>query len=349
MKKLWYNWSKPKKIISIISMCLCLVLLGGCFVNTFVNIEDGKVAVDLGGVGDKIAGAVGLSKTRNSQNILDPEYYTDLIEGKQNGVKVTVNEDGSITLDGKATSETKLELYRAPDADCDARVFTVGSIDYGKSSKNSDFYMEHSETLGDSFAIPANTGMTFTFTESDSNDCVLSLRLAKGDSFDNVTVYPTLNYGYVAQPFYEKADTIDNLFGKDRNASNILDPEYYEDIAGEHSGVDVTVNDDGSITLDGKATASFELKLFENEYFNPTMFCVGTAEFGEEAPGTHFNYGIYGLDIWSVPVGYEFPFVFDPSSGNMTFYISVFSGDEFDNVTIYPVLNYGVTAVSYFE
>ena len=349
MKKMWYNWSKPMKIISIISMCLCLVLLGGCFVNTFVDIEDGKVAVDLGGVGDKIAGAVGLSKTRNSQNILDPEYYTDLIEGKQNGVKVTVNEDGSITLDGKATAETKLELYRAPDDSCDVRVLTVGSIDYGKSSKNSDFYMEHSVTLCDSFAIPANTGMTFTFDGVDGSDFVLSLRLAKGDSFDNVTVYPTLNYGYVAQPFYEKADTIDNLFGKDRNASNILDPEYYENIAGEHSGVEVTVNDDGSITLDGKATDSFELDLFANEYFSSVILCVGAAEFGEDAPGTHFGYGDYGLDLQYIPVGYEFPFSHKLDMGTLHFYILVSSGDEFDNVTIYPVLNYGVTAVSYFE
>ncbi len=367
MKKIWYNWKKPVKVISIISICLALVLLAGCFVNAFVDIENGKLSSD---IGDKLGSAVGISKTRNSQNILDPEFYEN-IEGDQNGVDVTVNDDGSITLDGKAKAASDLALYKVVGYEVCGVAYTIGAVDFGEDAAESYLHWSFDGLiLSQHYRVYSGDSVTFTVLQGDRSDLsehYLFLSIAEGDSFDNVTIYPTLNYGYVAQPFYEASegfgDKVENLFGnkKDRNDANILDPEVYENIDGEINGVEVTVNDDGSITLDGKATSSIWLSLctFEDSIALGRSFAVARADFGEDAPGAYFEFkssdptDYVGQMI--VPAGYDFSYSCVLPAGisvfefDLDFGISISAGDKFDNVTIYPVLNYGVTAVSYFE
>ena len=366
MKKIWYNWSKPAKIVSIVCMCLCFVLLVGCVANVFVDNEDGKLSLNFEDAKDKISGSLGLSKTRNDQNILDPGYYTDIVEGKKNGVEVTVNEDGSITLDGRVTKETLLKLYTVKDTDCYGFTYTVGAVDFGEGAEASDLYWEYTG-LSDSYSydIPAGSVVTFTLCESASADFNFYLRLAKNDSFDSVTVYPTLNYGYVAQPYYEKTSFLNGAFGsnsKDRNSDNLLHPNVYEAIDGKHSGVEVTVNKDGSVTLDGKATADVILTLgsFTDTDIAGQKMAVGRADFGEDAPGSYLKWDYDDAannadSVYEIPAGYDFFFspFFTHGSGpsDLDFYLNIMisSGDSFDNVTIYPILNNGISVIPYFD
>ena len=364
MKKIWYNWKKPWKVVSIVCICLALVLLAGCFVNSFVDIEDGKLSSD---IGDKLGNVLGISKTRNSQNLLDPEYYTDLIEGKKNGVEVTVNEDGSITLDGEATEDTDLELM---SFDCDESlgfVFSCSAVDFGTGASASEMLLINDDGDGGTYheeISSLTSGSNFEYRgqcTTSSGDCshTIVLRLAEGDEFDNVTIYPVLNYGYVSQPFYEESEGLKNIFGKKRNSENLLDPKFYDNIDGKHSGVNVTVNEDGSITLDGKASEAFELKLIElpTSVYVSSFLTVSGIDFGEDASGACLSWNIVNEASGSggpsdvvLPAGYDFNVDTEDNAGEYyTLKIMVSSGDEFDNVTIYPVLNYGVTAVSYFE
>ena len=363
MKKIWYNWSKPKKIISIICICLCSVFLVGCVGAIFANI-DGE---DLGSsdVGDKISGALGFSRTRNDQNVLDPDYYTDLIEGRHNGVEVIVNDDGSITLNGIAKEETMLELYTVKDEDCYGFTYTVGAVDFGKTADDSDLYWQYDCLNGKyTYDIPSGSIKTFTLVGNESSSFTFYIRLAKGDSFGNVTIYPTLNYGYLVQPYYEETSFFNGVFGsnKDRNSENMLHPYVYEDLDGKHSGVKVTVNNDGSITLDGEATSDIALTLgsFIDTDIAGQKMAVGRVDFGEDAPGSYLKWDYDGEayesdSVYKIPVGFDFffsPFFTSGSAGNGSEFhlnIVIAAGDSFDNVTIYPVLNSGVTVVPYFD
>ena len=337
-------------------------MLAGCFVNAFVDIEDGKLSSN---IGDKLGNLVGTSKARNSQNLLDPEYYTDLIEGKMNGVKVTVNKDGSITLDGEVTAETQLELYSV-SGDVIDTAYTFTSVDLGDGANNSVFYWSGVSAANScDLSISSEFDRTFVISSADCSMCsshTFGLKLSEGDSFDNVTIYPVLSYGYVPQPFYVKSEVIKNAFGKKRNSDNLLDSEFYEDIDGKHNGVEITVNDDGSITLDGEASGAFALDLFKvlDSNVAGSIFIVSGFDLGDEAPGASLRVdhdargmNVSMMDFLYCPIGYNyvfrFPVIQSSSESFFTLQLTVAEGDSFDNVTIYPVLNTGITAVSYFE
>lgn len=349
MKKIWYNWSKPRKIISIVCVVLCCVMLAGCVVSLFADDK-----TDSENIGDKIAGVVGLNKTRNPQNMLDPEYYSDKIEGRQNGVKVTVNDDGSITLDGEVETFTKLELIRAFGTGVEGEslnsVFTVGPVDFGSDADESCLGISPAESDISTVKVSSDRAVTFTGSDWDGS---LYIMLYEGDKFDNVTIYPTLNPGFVVCPFYEETDILSNILKKERNTSNLFDPEYYDSIDGKHYGVEVTVNKDGSITLDGKATESFELTLAElsGESVYGLYFTLSGFNFGDDAPGTELMYDMVEEVSCSLCNGFSSTVFIDYATADSshTFGIRVSSSDEFDNVTIYPVLNYGITAEPYFK
>ena len=354
MKKLWYNWSKPRKIISIVCISLCCVMLAGCVVNMFSGSKNGAFNDSTVNVGDKIAGAVGISKTRNSQNMLDPEYYSDKIEGRQNGVKVTVNDDGSITLDGEVNSFTKLELINLPGVGGEVEylndIFTVSSVDFGSESDESCLGIGSAESDIGIVKISSERAVTFNASDWDGS---LYILLYEGDKFDDVTIYPTLNPGFCVCPFYEDTSVLNTIFKKNRNTNNLFDPEYYDSIDGEHNGVDVTVNKDGSITLDGKATSDFSLTLAElsGESVYGIYFTLSGFNFGEDAPGTSLMYDHVEEESFYIHNGYSSTVLIDFATIDSlhAFEIYISSGDEFDNVTIYPVLNYGITAEPYFK
>lgn len=352
MKKFWYNWSKPKKIVSIICICLCSVILVGCVVNLFADDK-----ADSENIVDKIAGLVGISKTRNSMNMLDPEYYSDKIEGRQNGVKVTVNDDGSITLDGEVESFTVLELINVSSTGSDGvseyvnTAFTVGPVDFGSEADESCLGIALGTDSGTTYTkLSPKSTVSFSSSDWDGRLCIL---LYEGDEFDSVTIYPTLNPGFVACPFYEGTDALSNILKKERNSNNLFDPEYYDSIDGEHSGVEVTVNKDGSITLDGKATKAFSLTIAElsGESVYGTYLTLSGFDFGNDAPGAELLYNVPEEVTYAIHNGFSSTICVDYiiSDSLDSFEIYIENGDEFDNVTIYPMLNYGITAEPYFK
>lgn len=134
-----------------------------------------------------------------------------------------------------------------------------------------------------------------------------------------------------------------------RNESNLLLVKDYDSIDGEHGGVDVSVNKDGSITLDGQSTANTSVLLYTNAAgFGSNVFVsLGKADFGEGAEGTALV--LYNDNVAAVRSLANDDVTFASELGHTYLLkLEIAAGDEFDNVTIYPVLNYGTSAESYF-
>ena len=145
-------------------------------------------------------------------------------------------------------------------------------------------------------------------------------------------------------------DTIKGDVGETmRNESNLLQVKEYGSIEGKHGGVDVSVNKDGSITLDGKSTAATSLLLYTNATgFGSNVFVsLGKADFGDEAEGAALV--LYNDNVVAARSLANDDVTFASELGHTYLLkLEIAEGDEFDNVTIYPVLNYGTSAESYF-
>lgn len=145
-------------------------------------------------------------------------------------------------------------------------------------------------------------------------------------------------------------DTIKDDVGETmRNESNLLQMKEYESIAGEHGGVKVVVNKDGSITLNGKSTAETSLLLYTNATgFGSNVFVsLGKADFGDKAEDTSLV--LYNDNVEAARSLANDDVTFASELGHTYLLkLEIAEGDEFENVKIYPVLNYGTSAESYF-
>ena len=184
---------KPIKIILIVCVVLCLALLGGCIANSFGAFDDVKLPF------------AKEEKIRNEQNMLDPDYYKSIIEGDQNGVEVTVNDDGSITLDGKAEEESNIRLFCVNDYSLFGLELTINSVDFGEDAENTYIYWYHDNTSDESLSYKLYSGesKSFAVNYADGQNYNFYLSIAEGDEFDNVTIYPVLNYGVTAVSYFE--------------------------------------------------------------------------------------------------------------------------------------------------
>ena len=137
--------------------------------------------------------------------------------------------------------------------------------------------------------------------------------------------------------------------GKRNEANLIVVDDDYEDLDGKHSGVDVQINEDGSITLDGEADEDITLTLLTDAdgFGSQAIMALGAADFGEDADGAYI--AVYNGSTLEAS-SYEGETIFI-SSGATSHTVKLFipAGAELDNVTVYPMLNYGVSAASYFK
>lgn len=120
------------------------------------------------------------------------------------GLDVTVNDDGSITVDGTATSTANFFLYilsynlidwsNNPDGQSWTLVFDIGLSDESARDNVTNFYSKYTTEL--------KTPIHLTFDEvmnigggMDSDE--FSFDLKAGATFNNLTIYPQVNLDYL--------------------------------------------------------------------------------------------------------------------------------------------------------
>lgn len=145
---------------------------------------------------------------------------------------------------------------------------------------------------------------------------------------------------------------IGELKGKVRNEANLINfDQAYQSIDDgdiKYAGVTVTVNDDGSLTLDGTATGSATVTLLTKQggFGTNVHLTLGKVDLGKDAKSNvtvESNGTVYASSHANSSVTFT-------ATGDSiyTVKLNIADGDTFEKVTIYPVLNYGTSAASYF-
>jgi len=266
--------------------------------------------------------------TARSKNLLPYPYIkaTTTI----NGITFTSNGDGSIIANGTATGAA---LFWVQNLQLKEGVPYVLS-----SGVNSPLNTCSIRSL-DAVSVFATTSTTpVQFIPQKTDTYLVCARINPGETVNNLTFYPQLEEGETAT---EWSPYVDITAVKSRN----LIPYPYAETSKTVSGMTYTVNADGSIKLNGTATAQSSLTLWE-----PDNFVLGVGD-------SIFVSGMYVTAKCEKSDGST---IFVPGglvSSNsikkiLKIYIDVAAGLSLSNYTTYPMLNYGGTALpfeKYFE
>ena len=173
----------------IIGMLCCVLLVGffGWMTTGFTDFTKDSVV-------DKFSAEV------NPKNIYHPE---DCILKSQNlgdGLAVTVDKDGSISIKGQNESKTDDVVYTVGTVTLDKGIYTFTALDGGSKSKA---YVTLSRTVGsETTVINADfTGNTFEVT-SDGTTWTIQIVIRPECSI-NATVYPVIVAGEEAGNYYK--------------------------------------------------------------------------------------------------------------------------------------------------
>ena len=134
------------------------------------------------------------------------------------------------------------------------------------------------------------------------------------------------------------------------NDANLLKVADYEEIDGEYNGVTVKVLKDGTIKLDGTATADTTIIL--SEHLNGYgLMTFAKLDMGDEAENSYICVGtksgsavttIYGQTSSTNSV------TFTASTTAPAIALVIAEGDTFDEVSVRPVLVYGVVPQTFY-
>ena len=194
--------------------------------------------------------------THKSKNLFPYPYQESAIVKTINGITFTVNNDGSITVNGTATTTATFVLFQKTNAIMagllpgDTYTLSKSHADihlFANTYKSGGVEQEWLHTL----ASPS----TKAFPE-DAVGVNCYLAVLSGVTVNNVTVYPMLNEGSTALPYelwYEglRDSKVTEIKSHGANLISIL-PWANQTI----NGVTITLDEDGVYHLSGTATAT---------------------------------------------------------------------------------------------
>lgn len=270
----------------------------------------------------------------------------------QNGITITANSNGSVTVSGTPTSSLLIDFVQS-------YVLKPGStyvfdVDRPLSTKDNagGFYIQSKKADGSRTTIAYPNGTTVrpvVFTVPvDTVSCFFGIQVVNGKTVSG-TYRVMLNEGSEPEPWCPPGlNGVDELSVVCAGKNLLKTPP-----DGNYAGVSVVKHDDGSITFDGTATGAFWFYRAELDFYLPsgTYVLSGFDEFPESIRNYVRVERLYEpkgdrdgeLMVLTNPVGT----VKDGGHHYFRFVISAQAGIEFDNVTIYPQLELGSTPTAY--
>lgn len=215
----------------------------------------------LGGVG-----------TSQGQNLIPYPY--DGTEGNTNGITWTVNDDGSVTANGTASKEAPYSLiypynlstmkslqlgntYIISDGLTDEQHTNVGYMQLVRYDKNNPTNWK--------YGVSSMKG-TEIYTANDENTLQYGIRLIirNGATANNITFKPMLEVGTMSHEYQPTtiSNTSLNERLSDQQGQNLIPYPYYRPDSYTNNGITWTVNEDGSVTANGTATATAHYTVF---------------------------------------------------------------------------------------
>lgn len=274
---------------------------------------------------------------KGSNNVLSIEDY----DGTQGGVQITVK-DGKLTLNG--TSTGVVEKFLPLKITIPAGTYTM---DGGKVGRGFSLYLcKAVNNYADRLNIFNSWYSSGIVTVNGNYDYTsLMVYYPTNVTFNNVTIDLMLAKGETALPYepYYPAQRVKAVF----KSKNLIPFPYITDSI-ELGGVAITVNNDGTITLNGECTEAFWFVL-RNKSENPpymieagTYTLSGTTQDGMVLYITDNTKQINHYNWSNRPV----TFTFDEQQA-LYMQIRGYAGHTFDNVVLKPMLNKGTTPLPY--
>ena len=185
-------------------------------------------------------------KTVVTENLI-PYPYAETTK-TANGVTFTVNSDGSVTVNGTATSDADFMLLRGPIQSYSESYFLSGCPTGGSDTT---YY------ISESFTMSKDTGNGVVLNNLPS-DQAWRIVIKSGTTVNNLVFRPMLNAGTTAKPYSKWFAGLKNarFKGITSTGKNLFDPSTFPN--GTVNGIAVTIETDG-IRLNGTATQKITL------------------------------------------------------------------------------------------
>lgn len=202
-------------------------------------------------------GGVGTSQGRN----LIPYPLTNRIT---NGITYTVQSDGSVLANGTASAENNAYYNFA------YKTLKLGDTSYTLSCEGlpkSVYVYVYDETIGKAVANVSDTPVTKTFVGDSTHTYSLSINVGKGTPVFNLEIKPILEMGTIAHAYEPISESNVNLKKEidktsTQQGQNLIPYPYYRPDSYTNNGITWTVNEDGSVTANGTATATAYYTVF---------------------------------------------------------------------------------------
>ena len=309
---------------------------GGLF--TVTTVEDTYTARETAGGNLNIAEGVStIVKTIQGSTVkcdnLIPYSYADTTK-TVNGVTFTDNGDGSITVNGTATENAIFNL-KTITVQIGSNYFLSGCPSTGSTTTYivyaADGVYGYADAGAGKLINPASTNLS------------LSVLVYAGATLSNVVFRPMLNAGTTALPYQPYFKGLKNAYFKEivSTGRNLI-PYPYADTTKTVNGVTFTDNGDGSITVNGTATADTEFFFAQNKYFKQGSYTISGCPAGGNSSTYYIALGSsVDIDIGS---GYT-RIISTPISLNL--FIRIKQNVTVSNLVFRPMLNAGTTALPY--
>ena len=179
MKKFFRKNKKWLTIVAVVLVTATVVGIVAASTNMIAQIGNSNI----GGL-----------RERNDDNLIDVENYEHLDGDKVDGVKISVDEDGVITLDGEAKEDVvfSLDSFIVPVSEKDNtfKYYFTGCLDGSFDT----YYFVVDEAAFNSVMYQLNSTTNIfrfgTLTDVTENEVTLELCIEKGTKLNNVKIYP---------------------------------------------------------------------------------------------------------------------------------------------------------------
>ena len=287
--------------------------------------------------GLRIFGKTSQVRTNGYQKLPYPYNQTTRVT---NGITYTDNGDGSITISGTATANAYFDMYNTPSPAIPG--------DYILSGAPKDSGCKFYAYAGGAYKEDTGSGAILTGD-------VKSVHIVVGSGTTiNTTVYPMLSVGKVmpwepysggvASPSPEWPQELVSIGHSGEinvcvSGKNII-PYPYDTKTTTISGVTITVNDDGTIKLDGTATAGVWFALKQE-------FTLPAGAYAVKVLPDNWN-DANGYVIWNGKGGYfhEFRTTFTETT-TCGISITLYKGAVLNNVVLKPQIESGTAFTEY--
>lgn len=273
-------------------------------------------------------------KTVATENLI-PYPYAETTK-TANGVTFTVNSDGSVTVNGTATSDADFMLLRGPIQSYSESYFLSGCPTGGSDTT---YY------ISESFTASKDTGNGVVLNNLPS-DQAWRIVIKSGTTVNNLVFRPMLNAGTEAKPYSKWFAGLKNAsFEKIVSTGRNLIPYPYEESTKTENGITFTVNSDGSITANGTTTVNPSI-------FNVAKISLNAGTYALRSFVNVANAGIcqFYIDIPSEPndrTGNGVTFTLQDDIVNKNVNIIVNPSQTVNNLIFKPMLQFGTTATAY--